>query len=253
VRVRNVVLLVGFFLIQVPSIACAQCTSLLDHEDVVIPTGTVSCAGTGQLCDPPLALCVDTAGPVGLLFTVSPLACGPGYYHVGIDGQEIGKPLLGWPDATGDFAALPLQALVEVLASAGTHTITIQPEGVVGGCNSGRVFQWEGTVEFNPSNNLAQCQFDLGVCRADPLLQDADGDGRPDVLDLCPDTPPGIEVDANGCSVAQFCGGVDATTIMGRTICRHSDWKNDEPLMKGSQRDCMVHRDAAGDRCVPTS
>ena len=35
------------------------------------------------------------------------------------------------------------------------------------------------------------------------LIFDSDYDGVPDDRDLCPDTPPGMEVDANGCSSSQ--------------------------------------------------
>ncbi|MEY2907645.1 MAG: hypothetical protein RLZZ602_168 [Pseudomonadota bacterium] len=34
-----------------------------------------------------------------------------------------------------------------------------------------------------------------------PVLVDSDGDGVPDDDDLCPDTPPGDSVDANGCTI----------------------------------------------------
>ena len=40
-------------------------------------------------------------------------------------------------------------------------------------------------------------------------VADADGDGVPDSIDLCPDTPPGAIVNSNGCSIAQLvpCSG----------------------------------------------
>ncbi|NLX14564.1 MAG: hypothetical protein GXY44_13055 [Phycisphaerales bacterium] len=42
----------------------------------------------------------------------------------------------------------------------------------------------------------------LGPCVQDE--PDSDGDGVPDALDLCPDTAPGAEVDADGCSCEQL-------------------------------------------------
>jgi hypothetical protein len=36
------------------------------------------------------------------------------------------------------------------------------------------------------------------------LIFDSDYDGVPDDRDLCPNTPPGMEVDANGCSKTQI-------------------------------------------------
>ncbi|UQB41513.1 TolC family outer membrane protein [Thiomicrospira microaerophila] len=40
----------------------------------------------------------------------------------------------------------------------------------------------------------------LQVAVAAPIL-DSDGDGVPDHLDLCPDTPPGVKVDETGCTI----------------------------------------------------
>lgn len=39
-------------------------------------------------------------------------------------------------------------------------------------------------------------------------LKDSDGDGVPDSRDLCPDTPPGVEVDEDGCPVDSDGDGV---------------------------------------------
>lgn len=42
-----------------------------------------------------------------------------------------------------------------------------------------------------------------------PAIGDADGDGVPDNIDQCPNTPLGTTVDANGCSIDQIvpCAG----------------------------------------------
>ncbi|MFU8822419.1 MAG: outer membrane beta-barrel protein [Gammaproteobacteria bacterium] len=40
--------------------------------------------------------------------------------------------------------------------------------------------------------------------------EDADGDGVPDVLDMCPDTPPGAAVDRHGCRLALPTGAAGA-------------------------------------------
>jgi hypothetical protein len=101
--------------------------------------------------------------------------------------------------------------------------------------------------------DLAQCQADLTECLTNILL-DQDGDGEADDTDACPNTPLGAAVDQAGCSLEQFCSSIDATTQMGEKICENSDWKNDEPLMKPSEADCIVDKggpDRADDRCVP--
>lgn len=74
---------------------------------------------------------------------------------------------------------------------------------------------------------------------------DADGDGVRDLDDQCPGSSA-VEVDAAGCSLDQFCEAIDATTRANRRICRRSDWTNDEPLMKGRDRDCQWVRNGPG-------
>lgn len=120
-------------------------------------------------------------------------------------------------------------------------------------------------------NEQAQCEADLGQSkrdgkqtarklervRADLAAEraDADGDGVRDATDDCPGTTIGAAVDAAGCSLAQFCGRVDATTSTGRKACKRSDWKNDEPLMNLlTEADCFVDAgptaDSGDDRCI---
>ena len=122
-------------------------------------------------------------------------------------------------------------------------------------------------------NEQAQCEADLGQSKRDGKQvarklervrgdlvaerADADGDGVRDAADACPGTTVGAEVDATGCSLAQFCGRVDATTVTGRKACKRADWKNDEPLMRVSvERDCAAvqiegSQDIRDDVCIP--
>jgi hypothetical protein len=89
------------------------------------------------------------------------------------------------------------------------------------------------------------CNQSTGVCET---LGEADGDGEADATDACPGTPSGTPVDAAGCSQAQFCAGFDIVTQ--KRACKRADWQNDEPLMKASQADCRVDKDAG--QCVPS-
>jgi hypothetical protein len=87
-----------------------------------------------------------------------------------------------------------------------------------------------------------------------PSCEDDDGDGVPDYLDACPSSAA-VPVDARGCTVAQFCHAIDATTPRGRRVCNKSDWQNDEPLMTPPDWDCRVARNGPGredDQCEPT-
>lgn len=119
------------------------------------------------------------------------------------------------------------------------------------------------------SGNLASLGAQLAVARADLVtaqaelgstqagladaqaalaaaLADADSDGVRDFGDPCLGTGPGAAVDAMGCSLAQFCTAIDASTGSGRATCSHSDWRNDEPLAD-SPNDCK----ASASRCEP--
>lgn len=82
--------------------------------------------------------------------------------------------------------------------------------------------------------------------------EDSDRDGVPDVVDKCSATPLGRSVDSDGCSPEQFCAGFDATTRDGARACKKADWRNDEPLMRARDADCMIDRHSQPPRCVPT-
>lgn len=75
--------------------------------------------------------------------------------------------------------------------------------------------------------------------------RDADLDGLPDRRDTCPGTAEDLAVDANGCSLAQFCNTLPIETVRDRQTCRRLDWRNDEPRM-GNPGDCR----AEGAACV---
>ena len=98
----------------------------------------------------------------------------------------------------------------------------------------------------DPNNAFAQCKIDLAqtnealqACLSNPPIIDTDGDGEADSTDTCPETAPGAEVDSAGCSKAQFCSSISASTFSGKRLCRRVDWNNDETLLF-STRDCVV-------------
>jgi len=73
-----------------------------------------------------------------------------------------------------------------------------------------------------------------------PLLSEEPADDVDEVeseIDLCPGTPEGAEVDANGCDVAAFCALQDRISI-----CSSSDWLDDEESNR--PRDCRWRRGA---------
>ena len=83
-----------------------------------------------------------------------------------------------------------------------------------------------------------------------PTPADSDGDGVPDATDLCPGTPPGEVVDANGCSVGQLvpCNGNWASH--GAYVAAFTQTANDfvqGGLLSAAQRDALVAAAAASD------
>jgi hypothetical protein len=130
----------------------------------------------------------------------------------------------------------------------GEYTILV---GALGGVSG----QYQVTVSSAPSASsaaLEQCETDL-----DAATGDTDDDGVPDAYDDCPVTPAMEAVDVAGCSQAEFCAAIDATTRDGFKACQRADWNNDEPAMslskKKGQIDCIVDKVGRGrddDLCV---
>ena len=72
-----------------------------------------------------------------------------------------------------------------------TYTLTVQRSAPLPNEGINFAVQFEDCEEF----------LDLDDCRASQT--DSDGDGVPDFMDFCPDTPLGEEVDQSGCSDSQ--------------------------------------------------
>jgi hypothetical protein len=138
------------------------------------------------------------------------------------------------------------------------------PEGV---CVRGSFLDPDEACDDGDLNGSpwSTCSSACELVLSDPICEenlaaatrDTDADGIRDLSDVCPGTPSGAAVDRDGCSQAQFCGMVDVTTSSGKQICRHSDWRNDEPLLNPGMgsADCDVDRgldanDKSDDRCV---
>ncbi len=93
--------------------------------------------------------------------------------------------------------------------------------------------------EAQAERALAQAQLAHAQAALAAALADADADGVRDAGDSCLGTGSAAAVDGLGCSLAQFCSAIDATTGSGRATCNHVDWRNDEPLTD-SPNDCKA-------------
>ena len=83
---------------------------------------------------------------------------------------------------------------------------TIRPTGSLANFNGeSAAGDWTLTVNdnFNADGGALNI-FDLEICVEGEFKPDTDGDGVFDENDLCPNTPPGSEVDVDGCEVFRF-------------------------------------------------
>lgn len=101
-----------------------------------------SCVDTSkQLCDPPAIVTVRTDGALVVDFTASPGHCSSVIVHILVDGTEVyvsGELAAGASTGAQDLGPV----------SAGQHEVAIRGEGVVGGCNSGGVSSWSGSLSI---------------------------------------------------------------------------------------------------------
>lgn len=118
-------------------------------ETITVPV-SVNCTSTGQLCDPPFSIRIETQGLLkAQYFVLSPYSCSSLKVHIFVDGtQKMTTDFLGWPGAAGTFAKLPLHTGLLNLGpvSPGTHTLSLRSEGQQGGCNYGALFSWGGEL-----------------------------------------------------------------------------------------------------------
>ena len=103
------------------------------------PSIGVACAGSGQLCTPPLDIFVSTTGLLQASYTASAGHCSNVKMRFLVDGGEVAASGFLAPGAsTGTVDLGPV--------SPGQHTLGLQGEGEVGGCNSGTLGNWAGSA-----------------------------------------------------------------------------------------------------------
>jgi hypothetical protein len=222
---------------------------------------------------------------VTLIVTGDPSACGdldgdgfgsPGPYYCVLDNcpedfnpGQADADADGLGDACDAYPTDPNPDLTECWFWHASCTASLSAcENDAGQCTqdlagaAGALQQCESALSL-ASSQLGQLESDFfatqeELARADAArdqaladlaeaLADGDADGVRDVADACPSTTPLAAVDGLGCSQAQFCSAIPATTGRERSVCNHSDWGNDEPLADDPQ-DCRASAGLCGAR-----
>jgi len=118
--------------------------------ETAIPDFVVTCTSTGQRCDPPLSVSGEIGSVLQVQYFVRSTHCSSLRVHLFVDGTlKVTTGFLGWPGAPSPFAELPLDTGLVHLGPVlpGAHLISVQTEGQVSGCNSGKPFSWGGSLK----------------------------------------------------------------------------------------------------------
>ena len=188
-------------------------TAFAETVETDIPV-IVACTSVGQLCEPAFSAMVETQSELKVKYTVSPGHCSSIRVHVFLDGDlQTTSDFLGWTGAPPPFDTLALMTDVIDLGpvSPGMHEVALQGEGQVGGCNSGQLGGWGGTlttfteplpafecdvipeeipVTLNPSESVVEqsitgCTGAIGSTSFPPNTSDCDAQNFP-VTDVVP-------------------------------------------------------------------
>lgn len=115
-------------------------TASAQAQTTVVPI-SVSCTSSGQLCSPAFTTPVTTSGPLQVTYTASAGHCSNISVHFLVDGVQLAvTPFLTPGQTSATYTLSPV--------SAGSHTLGLQAEGQLGGCNVGSVANWGGSVQI---------------------------------------------------------------------------------------------------------
>ena len=103
----------------------------------------VNCTSVGQTCTPLYStpITVGTTGPITLSFTISGAGCSSAQVIMSVDSTPVYTSAFLAPGQTASFTTASL--------SAGPHSVSLQAIGQVGGCNSGNLGSWGGSLNVS--------------------------------------------------------------------------------------------------------
>lgn len=92
-----------------------------------------------QNCSPKAGMTAYTNGPLFVTYTAdgNPPSCAPGMARIFIDGNEWGSAVVQPGQNDGGY-------YMDV--APGSHLVEVQMDGVLGGCNTGSMSGWSGTL-----------------------------------------------------------------------------------------------------------
>lgn len=99
----------------------------------------VRSTGSGQLSSEAYRVNVTTGGVLQVKYLAPRMHCSSVKIHFLVDGGERAlSGAIAPGTSSGYFDLGPV--------AAGSHEVAVQAEGVVGGCNSGRLMSWQGSI-----------------------------------------------------------------------------------------------------------
>jgi hypothetical protein len=132
----------------VVAIACLGSAAAQAQTAIGFGPFSINCTGVGQVCTPPFSTSVATTGLLQLSYTASPGHCSDVRVRFFVDGVERGvTAFLTAGQSSGAFDVGPV--------TPGTHTISLQGEGRVSGCNAGTLANWGGTAQAIVGQDIA--------------------------------------------------------------------------------------------------
>ncbi len=109
---------------------------------------SITCTSTGQTCTPVFStpVTVTQAGPLAITVTAAATHCSNVSYIIALDANVVTTtPFLTPGQSSGPIVSAPV--------SSGQHIITVQGIGIAGGCNSGTLGSWSGTLVVSQTTN----------------------------------------------------------------------------------------------------
>ncbi|HEY3178693.1 MAG TPA: hypothetical protein VGL25_07420 [Casimicrobiaceae bacterium] len=139
-----------FFFVVVVAIGAAA-SGIVHAQTTTSYPVSASCSGGGQLCNNIATIPITTTGVLQAQFVGGPALCSNVRIHFLVDGTEVA--VTGFVGASASTAVFNLGPV-----SSGSHTLGLQAEGQVGGCNAGTLGSWAGTAVVTTAAAIAASQ-----------------------------------------------------------------------------------------------